>query len=221
MTAVDVAARATGLGSLGTRLVPSALSERLEARDDAARAFRAARHRFIEGDRIDMTALAAELGVDRTSLFRWVGNRDALLGEILWSLAVPTFDAADAATHAHGADRVEGALTRFVHDLITADYFRAWITREPSKALRILLGGATPVHRRFVAIVERLLEEEIAAGRTSTPLPPHDLATVLVRVAESYAYADLIAGERPDADRAAAAFALVLAPTRSTTGSTR
>lgn len=216
MPTVEVPVRTTGLGGLGARLVPSALSERLDAHGDAARAFRAARHRFIGGERIDMTALAAELGVDRTSLFRWVGNRDALLGEILWSLAVPTFDAADAATHAHGADRVEGALTRFVHDLITADSFRAWITREPSKALRILLGGATPVHRRFVAIVERLLEEEIAADRMSTPLPPHDLATVLVRVAESYAYADLIAGERPDAGRAAAAFALVLAPTRST-----
>ena len=215
MTAVDVPVRSTGLGSLGARLVPSALSERLEVHDDADRAFRAARHRFIAGDRIDMSALAAELGVDRTSLFRWVGNRDALLGEILWSLAVPTFDAADAATAAQGADRVEGALTRFVHDLITADYFRGWIVREPSRALRILMGAATPVHRRFVAIVERLLEEEIAAERMTTPLPPHDLATVLVRVAESYAYADLIAGERPDADRAAAAFALVLAPTRS------
>jgi AcrR family transcriptional regulator len=212
-----MAVGATGLGALGARLVPSVLSERLEGHDDAARAFRTARHRFIGGERIDMSALAAELGVDRTSLFRWVGNRDALLGEILWSLAVPTFDAADAATHAHGADRVEGALTRFVGDLITADYFRAWIVREPSRALRILLGGATPVHRRFVAIVERLLEEEIAGGRMSTPLPPHDLATVLVRVAESYAYSDLIAGERPDAERAAAAFALVLAPTRSTT----
>ena len=41
-----------------------------------------------------------------------------------------------------------------------------------------------------------------------------DLATVLVRVAEAYAYADLIAGEPPDAERAAAAFALVLAATR-------
>ena len=215
MVIVDAPVRATGLGSLGARLVPSTLSERLAVHDDAARAFRTARHRFIAGDRIDMSSLAAELGVDRTSLFRWVGNRDALLGEILWSLAVPTFDAADAATHAHGADRVEGALTRFVDDLITADYFRSWITREPSRALRILLGGATPVHRRFVAIVERLLEEEITAGRMSTPLPPHDLATVLVRVAESYAYADLIAGERPDAERAAAAFALVLSPTRS------
>jgi AcrR family transcriptional regulator len=216
MPLVDAPPRGTGLGSLGAVLVPSALTERLPAHPDAARAFRAARHRFIAGERIDMSVLAAELGVDRTSLFRWVGNRDALLAEILWSLAVPTFDAADAATHEHGADRVEGLLTRFVRDLITADYFRAWITKEPSRALRILTGASTPVHRRLVAIVERLLQEEIAAGRMTTPLPLHDLATVLVRVAESYAYADLIAGERPDALRASAAFALVLASTRPT-----
>ncbi len=217
MSTAQAPATAPALGGLGALLVPSTLSQRLTAPEDAAaRAFRAARHRFIEGDRIDMTALATQLGVDRTSLFRWVGNRDALLAEILWSLAAPTFDAADAATEqARGADRVEGALTRFVHDLIEADYFRSWLAREPSRALRILTGGATPVHRRFVAVVERLLEQEIAAGFMTTPLPPHDLATVLVRVAESYAYADLIAGERPDAQRAAAAFGLVLAATRT------
>src|SRR3954447_10537156 len=136
-------ARSAGLGRLGAALVASALSARMPRHPDAERAFLAARRPLLADERIDMSALAAELGVDRTSLFRWVGNRDALLGEILWSLAVPTFDAADAATHAHGADRVEGALTRFVDDLITADYFRGWIVREPSRALRILLGGAT------------------------------------------------------------------------------
>lgn len=214
MAAVEVSVRDAGPGSMGVRLVPSALSVRLGSHGEAERAFRAARHRFIEGDRIDMSALAAELGVDRTSLFRWVGNRDALLAEILWSLAVPTFDAADAGTAGRGADRVEGALTRFVADLIDADYFRAWITREPSRALRILTGAASPVHRRFVAVTQSLLTEELEAGRMITPLPPHDLATVLVRVAESYAYADLIAGEEPTAERAAAAFALVLAATR-------
>ena len=214
MVGADAPARTAGLGSLGTRMVPSPLSERLAAHADAERAFRLARHRFIEGERIDMGALAAELGVDRTSLFRWVGNRDALLAEVLWSLAVPTFDSAAAAVHAAGADRVEGVLTRFVADLIGADYFRSWITREPGRALRILTTRQSPVHRRFVAITETLLQEELDAGRMATPLPVHDLATVLVRVAESFTYSDLIAGETPSAERAAGALALVLAPTR-------
>ena len=161
-----------------------------------------------------MGALAAELGVDRTSLFRWVGNRDALLAEVLWSLAAPTFDHADEAVTAVGADRVGGILTRFVGDLIAAAYFRAFLEREPSRAMRLLSTASSPVHRRVVAVAETLLEEELLAGRMSTPLPVHDLAYVLVRVCESFAYADLIAGERPSADRAAAAIDLVLSPTR-------
>ena len=215
MATADLLARTAGLGGLGAHLVPSPLSERLATHPDASRAFRAARHRFIAGQRIDMSVLAAELGVDRTSLFRWVGNRDALLAEILWSLAAPTFDAADAEAVGTGADRVAGALTRFVADLISAAYFRSWLTREPSRALRILTTGATSVHARFTAVTESMLAEELAAGRMRSPLPPHDLATVLVRVLESYAYADVIAGEDPDAGRAAAAFALVLSATRT------
>ena len=214
MVLVDARHRAARLGSHGTELVPSPLSLRLGAHPDATRAFREARHRFIAGERIDMGALAAALGVDRTSLFRWVGNRDQLLAEVLWSLAVPTLDAADAAVSDRGADRVAAVLTRFVADLIGASYFRDWITREPSRALRILTTAVSPVHRRFVAVTETLLTEELSAGRMATPLPVHDLATVLVRVAESFAYSDLIAGESPSAERASAALALVLAPTR-------
>lgn len=206
--------RSTGLGRHGVLLVPSPLSLRMAHHPDAERAFLAARRRFLADERIDLSALAAELGVDRTSLFRWVGNRDALLAEVLWSLAAPTLDQSDAAVAATGADRVAGVLTRFVAALIDAEAFRGFLRREPTRALRITTTTASPVQRRLVAVTETLLAEELAAGRMGTPLPPHDLASVLVRIAESFIYADLLAGEAPSADRAAAAFALVLHATR-------
>jgi AcrR family transcriptional regulator len=208
--------RSAGLGRLGALLVPSALSERMPRHADAERAFLAARRRFLANERIDMSALAAELGVDRTSLFRWVGNRDALLAEVLWSLAAPTLDQTDTAVTGTGADRVGGVLTRFVATLIEAEAFRGFLQREPTRALRITTTRSSPVQRRFVAVTETLLGEELAAGRMRTPLPAHDLAYLLVRVAESFTYADLIAGEQPSAERAAAAFDLVLQPTRLT-----
>src|SRR3982751_3376793 len=111
-------ARSAGLGRLGAELVPSALSARMPRHPDAERAFLAARRRFLADERIDMSALAAKLGVDRTSLFRWVGNRDALLSEVLWSLAVPTLEQAEAATgDTEGAARVSAVLTHFAGDL--------------------------------------------------------------------------------------------------------
>src|SRR6478735_4197512 len=135
------------ISRVGTDAAPSWLSERLAsgAHPDAQRAFETARATLIAGRRIDMSALAAELGVDRTSLFRWVGNRDALLAEVLWSLAAPTLDASDTAVTADGADRVAGVLTRFVTALIEAAAFRGFLQREPTRALRITTTRSSPV----------------------------------------------------------------------------
>src|SRR6187402_1115313 len=126
-------ATAVPIATVGSNAAPSWLSERLAdgSHPDALRAFEAARETFIASRRIDMGRLATKLGVDRTSLFRWVGNRDALLSEVLWSLAVPTLEQAEAATRdTQGAARVAGVLTHFAGDLITADYFRGFLQRE-------------------------------------------------------------------------------------------
>ncbi len=49
-------------------------------------AFRLARRKFLAAERIDMSALAEELGVNRVTLYRWVGSREQLLVEVIWSL---------------------------------------------------------------------------------------------------------------------------------------
>ncbi|MBT1546502.1 QsdR family transcriptional regulator [Curtobacterium aurantiacum] len=184
--------------------------------DSALRAFREARHTFIAGSRIDMGALAASLGVDRTSLFRWVGNRDRLLSEILWSLAVPTLD---GATHvadeigATGAARLVVVLDRFTADLIEAPYFRAFLTREPARAMRLLTTSESDVQSRFVARVTALIEQQASSGTFDpAPLSAEELARLLVRISESFTYAEFISGETPDPDRARAAFEYVLRP---------
>ncbi|AYF99510.1 hypothetical protein D7I47_08425 [Protaetiibacter intestinalis] len=201
-----------GVGSRATRLVPSALSARLHGEvphRDAARAFQLARRAFLAGERIEMGPLAAELGVDRTSLFRWVGNRDALLAEVLWSLAQASLDHAEEQATGEGAERVVDVLGRFADGLVTAPYFRDFLAREPQRALRLMTTGESEIQRRYVAAVEELLATHAPeAGRPA--LPRHDLAYLIVRISETFSYADLIAGEEPSAERARAAFALVL-----------
>ncbi|GGK96435.1 AcrR family transcriptional regulator [Curtobacterium luteum] len=182
--------------------------------DSALRAFREARHTFIDGSRIDMGTLAASLGVDRTSLFRWVGNRDRLLSEVLWSLAVPTLDSAAASAAPTGAARIVDVLDRFTADLIRAPYFRAFLTREPARALRLLTTTESDVQSRFVARVTALIDDERQAGTFDpAPLTSEELARLLVRISESFTYADLISGETPDPARARATFEYVLRPT--------
>jgi AcrR family transcriptional regulator len=169
-----------------------------------------ARRAFIAGERIDMQKLAADLGVDRTTLFRWVGNRDKLLATVLWSLGAPTFRNAIEQTESIGPARVADATGQFVQDLIDAPYFRVFLQREPERALRLLTTKASVVQHEMVTATERLLQQEIDRGHLPHALSAHDLAYLIARVAESFIYADLITGERPDATKAAIAIAALL-----------
>ncbi|ORW09370.1 TetR family transcriptional regulator [Mycobacterium kyorinense] len=181
-----------------------------ERRPDPLTAFRIARRWFTSGRRIEMQELAAELGVNRATLFRWVGSRDDLLAEILWSLAEPTLALAVDGAADRGAPRIVDIMDRFAAMLDQADYFRAFLRREPERALRILSTRASAVQQRLVAAVETILREEITHGQLKPPLPPHDLAYLIVRIVESFLYADLITGEQPDIAKAKQAISALL-----------
>jgi AcrR family transcriptional regulator len=72
-----------------------------------AGAFRGARRMFLRGERLDMQALAAELGISRATLYRWCGHREQLLADVLWSLSHQLFERAKAEHPRHtGAERV-------------------------------------------------------------------------------------------------------------------
>ncbi|MCT9818908.1 QsdR family transcriptional regulator [Microbacterium sp. W1N] len=212
-TAAHTATSPAPIGEVGLVAAPSWLSTRLRSGEhpDVVRAFDRARAAFIDGRRIDMGSLAGSLGIDRTSLFRWVGNRDALLSEVLWSLAVPTLVQAEhAATSPAGAERIAEILGRFVDDLITAEYFRHFLRREPARALRLLTTKESPIQRRYVATAEWLIDRELGAEPLDGAIDAHSLAYLLVRVSESFTYADLISGDQPSALRAGQAFRLLL-----------
>ena len=88
-------------------------------RSDAREAVRLARRAFMTGERIDARRIAAQLGVDRTTLFRWVGNRDQLLVAVLRSLADPTLRDAAAGAPGSGPERIGRVLRDFSQALST------------------------------------------------------------------------------------------------------
>lgn len=179
-------------------------------RPDATAALRAARRMFLAGQRVDMKTLAAGLGVDRTTLFRWVGNRDQLLGAVLWSAAEPTFANAVRTMRSPGPGGVAEVIGAFVQSLIDSTSLRAFVCAEPERALRLLTTRASVLQRQVVAAVERLLVQEQERGHLFHPMALHDLAYLIVRIAESFIYTDLITGEQPDATKAELAVAALL-----------
>ena len=169
-----------------------------ERKPDALDAFRVARRWFMGGRRIEMQELAAELGVNRATLFRWVGGRDDLLGEILWSLAEPALAAAIGASDGNGTQRITAAMVRFATMVDQADFLREFLRREPERALRILTTRAGTVQARLVGAIDTLLNDEVSQGNLRSPLPLRDLAYLIVRIVESFLYAEFITGEEPN-----------------------
>ena len=174
-------------------------------RATALDAFTLAKRRFLGGERVDMGGLAAELGVNRATLYRWVGTREQLLVEILWSLAERTLSDELKRVEAEGAEgnRVARLLSRFVKDCLSNPGMQQLLSDEAGLAFRLLTFAKYGFHPKFVRLVTDLLAEDVAAGRFSTTVPLEDLAYSAVRVVESYVHRAAITGDEPDADRAA------------------
>ncbi|RLV55824.1 TetR/AcrR family transcriptional regulator [Aeromicrobium phragmitis] len=178
-------------------------------------AFQLARRIFLAGEKVDVGALATELAVDRTTLFRWVGNRDQLLEEVIRSLNVASWRRALSLVPGAGPARVAGVLSVWIEDVATAEFFRSYLRREGTRALRLLTTSDGLHQARVVDDIERLLvtdlEESEEAGTPWTPpMEVHDLAYVVCRIAESFVYSDLITGEEPEPRKAATAIGAIL-----------
>ena len=173
-------------------------------------AFRLARRKFLAAERIDMSALADELGVNRVTLYRWVGSREQLLVEVIWSLASRTLSNVDRRVRAKGAERIVRVVTRFLEDVISNDGMRRWLAEEGELAMRLLTRHDTDFQPRLIDAIEQMLREESDAGRLDLPVDLHEVAYVIVRLIESYTYLDLITGEQPDARRAEPVLRLLL-----------
>jgi AcrR family transcriptional regulator len=157
-----------------------------------------------------MRQLAAELNVDRSTLFRWVGNRDQLLVSILLSLTDPTLRDISAAAEGTGGARIARIAGRYAEILIETPYYRAFLQREPERALRLITTKASPIQRHVVKTFEIYLQQELDRGSLAHPMPVGGLAYVIVRIIESFIYADLITGDVPDARNVQVAIAALL-----------
>jgi AcrR family transcriptional regulator len=169
-------------------------------------ALRLARRRFLAAERLDMSALAAELGVNRVTLYRWVGSREQLLVDVVWDLARRTLRDAEAAAGGHGGERVVETVTRFLEVVIASPAMQRWLADEGELAMRLLTRHDTGFQPRLIDAVEELLTRE----RLVLGADRREVAYVIVRVIESYTYLDLILGERPDARRAEPILRLLL-----------
>jgi AcrR family transcriptional regulator len=160
----------------------------------------AARRRYVEGERVDMRAIAADLGVSRATLYRWYGSREALLGEAIARETEEYFARVRARVGGRGAPALLETFDQINRGLVRASGLRRFLEQERESALRTLTSSAGRVQPAAVAAIAALIEEEAEAGAYHPPTDPATLAYAIVRLAEAFIYNDALAGIRGDVE---------------------
>src|SRR3954454_13581144 len=158
-----------------------------------------ARARFLAGERIDVQAIARELGLARATMHRWFRTRELLLGELMAEVGEERLAVLRRRVGGHGAEALLDSFDAFNRELAAAEGLRALLVSEHDLALRLLTSSSGVVQPRMVAAVQRLIESEMRTG-FETSLEPDLLAYAIVRLAEAFLYSDAVAGAGGDTE---------------------
>jgi AcrR family transcriptional regulator len=156
--------------------------------------------RYLHCERIDVQAIAVELGLGRSTIYRWFGSRNGLLGEVLVRASAPILDTARAHAVGIGAARLLDTFDRINRDLAAAPALRAFLAEERD-ALAIVTSEEGGVRARLVEQITGFVEDEVRAGAYVPAVEPATLAYAIVRLAEAFLYNDTGTGIRGDVER--------------------
>jgi AcrR family transcriptional regulator len=178
---------------------PTAVAEPLFRRPTRDDALVLAREHFLAGERVDMQILAAQLNVGRTTLYRWVGDREQLLGEMLSELANGLLAMTAAQASGTGLERFLASIRSYLELCIGAPSFQTFLHREPEIALRLVMSRRSPLFRHTAEGVAELLAQAVP----KIGLEDRDhLAELVVQVGSALVSAAHAVGDEADVDRA-------------------
>ena len=165
----------------------------------ADQVLRAARRMFMATGTIEMRALARQLGIGRATLYRWQRDREALLGEVILSLAIANLLRCDAEiTLPPGAERFCVVHDLHLQRITSSPPLRTFVRTEPDVARRVLLDAKGTVHVGATRALADYIRRQEDASEWRAPLPADALGATLSRVSEVFLYSDLIANAEPD-----------------------
>ena len=176
----------------------------------------AARRQFLDGRRVDVLAIAGELGLSRATIYRWFGGRDGLLAEVILGEFRAMLAAVSADIHSRGAQRLLDTMDACNRLLAESSAFRTYLEQGSPAAFQLLTSSAGLVQPRIVATVEAMIRREIDEAGYQPPVEPGALAYATVRLFEAFLYTDTGSGMRSDFDLLRAVLAALLGlPTRT------
>lgn len=158
-----------------------------------------ARRVFLHGERVDMRTLAAALDVGRSTLYRWVGDREALLAVILAELSAETWRTVSKGSVGGGVPGALADIRRFMQVTSGHGPLRQFAEQEPTVALRVLMAEQGQVNAALRAGVTACLTAHGVNG-----IDGIDARTVeiVVQLGTALQWTPIVIGEPPAIDRA-------------------
>jgi len=150
---------------------------------------------FLQGERVELNALVEALGIGRTTLYRWVGDRERLMGLVLADMIDIGWDQALDSAEGEGLERAMHAGRRFMEITATFPPVRQFAEREPQLALRVLLAPDGLVAERIRAGFRRALQEN---GEDVND----ELIDIAVQAGTALEWAPIAIGGEPEIERA-------------------
>jgi AcrR family transcriptional regulator len=158
-------------------------------------------YRYLRGQRVDVQAIASELGLGRATIDRWFGSREKLLGEVIIRATEPVLAEARSGLVGKGGPGLLDTFDRFNRALADAPALRAFVDQERDASLRIIASGAGIVQPRIVELITGLITEEVEAQTYEPPVEPSVLGFAIVKLAQAFLFNDAAVGIRGDVDR--------------------
>ncbi len=167
---------------------------RRATRDDA---ITLAHAKFLAGERIEMQTLADELGVARTTLYRWVGEREQLLDEVFGRLIDAWLIVVIQASRGDGLERVLDVIRRYLEHAAAAEPLIRFTATEPALALRILMNRKGIVAERS----QTALQDQLEAWAPELQIDAA-IINVIHLTSVTLVWGPLATGQQPDIDSA-------------------
>ncbi|WP_290577109.1 QsdR family transcriptional regulator [Ketobacter sp.] len=176
-----------------------ALSDKsLRSRATPLDAFNLAKKHWLLTQKLNVGELAEELGVSRATLFRWIGNKDLLMGEIMWSLYKPTVLNARKVCSGEGVEYVVNVFREVNTQILNSQPMRTWLHSDGQYAVSILSSKSSHFHSRMVELNSELLKQETAKGLIHPAMTIDSLSYFMCRIGNSCIFSEMILGQEPD-----------------------
>ncbi|MDA8139554.1 MAG: QsdR family transcriptional regulator [Desulfobacteraceae bacterium] len=176
-----------------------ALSAVEEPQPTPMEAFKVARRMWAQCKHISIGELAHAVGVSRVTLYRWVGSREKLVDEILWSYTKPTFEKAIKSAPGTGVDHILETHRRFMTDLARFEPMRRFLIDNPFEAIRIQTNDPSCSHGRLIQAVEAQLIEQEKLGYIELPDVAAKIAELIVFTNGALVYCAILGGRDTEA----------------------